>query len=441
MNTTQVPRVVIVGAGFGGLKTARALASSGFDVTVVDRRNHHVFQPLLYQVATAGLAVTDIASPVRDAIGDAPDTRVLLAEVTDVDTDARTVHLRDAEPLPYDYLVVAAGAKTNFHGVEAAKAHGLGLKTLEDARAIRERVLACLELAEHEPDAEARAALTTFVVVGAGPTGVELAGALRELARSSSVGRCQRVQVDDVRVLLVERGPRVLPSFSEDLSAIATRQLEELGVEVRTNASLDVTGPRTVRLDGERIDIGALAWAAGVQAVPLAATLGETTRDGRVVVTDDCSLPGVPNVFAIGDIAAFTPSGESRPLPGLAPVAIQQGEFVAARIRDLHAGRPRRRFTYVDRGAMATVGRSRAVVQRGRFELGGRVAWMAWLAVHLASLIGFRNRVAVFLSWAWSYLTYRRGHRLLLPPAPRLKRPAAEPNARVPALVPDRDAA
>lgn len=432
---------MIVGAGFGGLKTARALSSSAFDVTVVDRRNHHVFQPLLYQVATAGLAVTDIASPVRDAIGDAPDTRVLLAEVTGVDTDTQTVQLRDAESLPYDYLVVAAGAKTNFHGVQAAQTHGLGLKTLEDARVIRERVLACLELAEHEPDAEARAALTTFVVVGAGPTGVELAGALRELARSSSVGRAQRVQADDVRVLLVERGSRVLPSFSEKLSAVAARQLEELGVEVHTQAALEVTGPRTVRLDGQRIDIGALAWAAGVQAVPLAATLGETLGDGRVVVTDDCSLPGTPNVFAIGDIAAFTPEGHERPLPGLAPVAIQQGEFVARRIRDLHAGRPRRTFTYVDRGAMATVGRSRAVVQRGRLQLGGRLAWMAWLAVHLASLIGFRNRVAVFLSWAWSYLTYRRGHRLLLPPAPRLRRPAAEPNARVPALVPDRDAA
>ncbi|MEM6296298.1 MAG: NAD(P)/FAD-dependent oxidoreductase [Myxococcota bacterium] len=437
----ELPRVVIVGAGFGGLKTARVLGSSGFDVTVVDRRNHHVFQPLLYQVATAGLAVTDIATPVRDAIGDAPNTRVLLAEVTDVDTDAKEVHLKDAEALPYDYLVVAAGAKTNFHGVEAAQTHGLGLKTLEDARVIRQRVLACLELAEHEPDARARAALTTFVVVGAGPTGVELAGALRELARSSSVGRRQRVQADDVRVILAERGDRVLPQFSEELSATAKTQLEELGVEVRTHAALDVTGPRTVLLDGEVIEVGALAWAAGVKAVPLAAKLGETTRDGRVIVTSDCSLPDAPTVFAIGDIAAFTPKGEERPLPGLAPVAIQQGEFVANRIRDLEAGRPATRFTYVDRGTMATIGRSRAVVQRGRFELGGRVAWMAWLGVHLASLIGFRNRVAVFLSWAWSYFTYRRGHRLLLPPAPQLRRATAESNARVPALVPDRDAA
>lgn len=420
------PRVVIIGGGFGGLRAAATLADSNLDVILVDKRNHHLFQPLLYQVATAGLAVSDIAMPLRSVLRGSDNVQVLLAEVEDVDTQARRVILRDAEPLAYDFVIVAAGANTRFPGAEHAK-DVFGLKTLDEARAIRQRVLTCMEMAEFEDDAARRRALSTFVVVGGGPTGVEMAGALRELAKASAgLGR-GRLSPEDVRVILVELGERVLSSFSEKLSASAQKQLEELGVEVRTGTGLEFVAPGHVKVGAESLGVGAVVWAAGVAPVPLAEKVGPVARDGRVLVGHDCSLPDAPEVFAIGDIAHFVPEGESDALPGLAPVAMQQGQHVARQILRTLDGKPRESFRYHDRGTMATIGRSRAVAQRGSLELTGHFAWMAWLVIHLATLVGFRNRMAVFINWTWQYFTFRRGHRILLPEASQLDRPKLGP--------------
>ncbi len=420
------PRVVVIGGGFGGLRAAVSLTDSELDVTLVDRRNHHVFQPLLYQVATAGLAVSDIAMPLRSVLRKSKNVRVVLAEVDDVDTETRTVVLRDAPDLDYDFVIVAAGADTRFPRGEHAE-DVFGLKTLDEARHIRQRVLTCMESAELERDDARRKALTTFVVVGAGPTGVEMAGALRELAKASAgLGRGY-VSGDEVRVILVELGERVLSGFSERLSASAKTQLEELGVEVRTGTGLEFVGPGHVKIGGEEVGVGAVIWAAGVMPVPLAEKVGPVAPDGRIHVGQDCSLPSDPDVFAIGDIAHFVPEGETEALPGLAPVAMQQGQHVARQIRRTIDGQPREPFRYNDRGTMATIGRSRAVAQRGKVELTGFFAWIAWLVVHLATLVGFRNRLAVFLNWTWAYFTFRQGHRILLPPASDLDRPALGP--------------
>lgn len=430
MSTTPAgrrrPRVVIVGGGFGGLRAAASLAGADVDVTLLDRRNHHVFQPLLYQVATAGLAVSDIAMPLRAVLRDSDNIEVLLAEVTEVDTDARRVVLGDGTALPFDYAVIAAGAKTRLPRGEHAQGV-FGLKTLEDARAIRQRVLTCIEMASAEPDSARRTALSTFVVVGGGPTGVEIAGALRELAMANAKLARGRIADQKVRVLLVERGGRVLSAFTEQLSTAAKTQLEELDVEVRTGADLQFVGPGRVALDGEHIDVGAVVWAAGVMPVELAQSLGRTAPDGRVQVAPDCSLPHAPDVFAIGDIAYYVPEGASAPLPGLAPVAMQQGDHVAQQIRRALAGKPRKAFHYKDRGTMATIGRSRAVAQRGALKLTGYFAWLAWLVVHLATLVGFRNRMAVFINWTWHYFTYRQGHRILLPEVGELDAPSFDP--------------
>ncbi len=419
-------RVVIVGGGFGGLRVAERLAKTDFDVTLIDRRNHHLFQPLLYQVATAGLAVSDIAMPLRSVLRKASNVRIVLDEVVDVDTSAKRISLRDEPSIHYDYAVIAAGAKTRLPPGEPGE-QVYGLKTLEDARAIRERVLTCFELAEHEDEPRRREALTTFVVVGGGPTGVEMAGAIRELARTTAALASPRLCVQDVRVILVELGDRVLSAFDAPSSASAQSQLEELGVEVRTETGVEFCErPGRVKVGDETLEVGAVIWAAGVQPVALAARLGETAADGRVLVGDDCSLPGAPEVFAIGDIAHHQPPDAAEPLPGVAPVAMQQGEYVARQIQRSVAGKPREAFSYNDRGIMATIGRSRAVAQRGRFRASGYLAWLAWLVVHLATLVGFRNRAVVFVNWAWQYLTYRHGHRILLPSSERLDRPRAD---------------
>ena len=416
-------KVVIVGGGFGGLRVADRLANTEFDVTLTDRRNHHLFQPLLYQVATAGLAVSDIAMPLRSVLRKASNVRIVLDEVVDIDRSSRLVKPRDVAPIPYDYLVVAAGAKTRLPSGKPGE-QVFGLKTLEDARAIRERVLTCFELAEREDDAQRRAALTTFVVVGGGPTGVEMAGAIRELARTSAGLAKTQLSLRDVRVILVELGERVLAGFNPSLSAAAQAQLEAMGVEVRTEIGVKFCKqPDRVRVGDEEVSVGAVVWAAGVIPVDLAACLGETASDGRVIVGQDCSLIEFPEVFVIGDMAQCQPEGASEPLPGLAPVAMQQGEHVARQVRRSVEGKPREVFKYKDRGTMATIGRSRAVAQKGRFRASGFSAWLAWLVVHLATLVGFRNRLAVFVNWAWQYMTYRRGHRILLPSSERLDQP------------------
>lgn len=420
------PHVVVIGGGFGGLRAAVSLADADVDVTLVDKRNHHVFQPLLYQVATAGLAVSDIAMPLRAVLRRAKNVRVILGEVDDVDAENRYIALRDGSRIEFDYVVVAAGANTRYPRGEHAE-HVYGLKTLEDARAIRQRVLTCMEMAEFEPDPARRRALSTFVVVGGGPTGVEMAGALRELAMASAgLGRGHLCH-EDVRVILVERGDRVLSSFDARLSTSAKRQLEGLGVEVQTATGLAFVGPGKVEVGGERLSVGAVVWAAGVMPVPLAEKVGPVAPDGRVAVAEDCSLPHAPHVFAIGDIAHWVAPGETQPLPGLAPVAMQQGEHVARQILRTIAGKGREAFRYNDRGTMATIGRSRAVAQRGSLRLTGYFAWIAWLFVHLATLVGFRNRMAVFLNWTWHYFTFRQGHRILLPSAGELDRPVLGP--------------
>jgi NADH dehydrogenase len=414
------PHVVIVGAGFGGLYAARALAQARVRVTVLDRQNHHLFQPLLYQVATAGLSPAEIASPIRRILRDQRNATVLLAEVTGVDPEARRVRLADGE-MGYDYVVIATGATHSYFGHDDWAAHAPGLKTLDDALEIRRRVLLAFEAAEREEDAERRRQWLTFVVIGGGPTGVEMAGALAEIARHTLDRDFRRIDPTSARVILVEAVPRVLTAYSPDLSARAARQLEALGVHVWTGAPVTGVDAGGVDLGADRVAARTVVWAAGVQASPLARSLGvPLDRAGRVPVAPDLTVPGRPGVFVIGDLAAVESGG--RPVPGVAPAAIQMGRHVAANIRRAVAGRPLLPFRYRDRGSLATIGRSRAVAMRGRFRLSGFVAWLGWLTVHIFFLIGFRNRFVVLFTWAWAYLTYQRSARLILgrrrPPLP-----------------------
>ena len=409
------PRVVIIGAGFGGLNAAKRLESAPVDVTIIDKRNHHLFQPLLYQVATAGLADSDVATPIRLQTRKSKDTKVLLARATGIDLDKQCVEAEGASPVPYDYLIVAAGARTNYRGDQAAEQHGVGLKSLEDALKIRGKVLSAFEAAELQSTAEGRRECLTFVVVGGGPTGVELAGALAELSRHTLRDQFRSFQPGDARVILAEVGPQLLAGYRQSLADAAREQLEDLGVEVRLDARVGDIQEGSICIDGQRVCTSVLCWAAGVEPVPLARMLGEQASDGRVKVEQDCSLPGHPNVFVIGDMAHQAPDGSGEPLPGVAPVAVQQGKYVANVIRkELSKGSGARKpFSYRDKGMMATVGRSRAVVERGRLAMSGTLAWLAWLVVHIFFLVGFRNRISVFINWAYSYLTYQRGHRVI----------------------------
>ncbi|MCC6749881.1 MAG: NAD(P)/FAD-dependent oxidoreductase [Deltaproteobacteria bacterium] len=408
----RLPRVVIVGGGFGGLTAARELAGRPVEVTVIDRTNHHLFQPLLYQVAMAGISPADISYPIRSVLRRQENARVLLDEVRGVDLFARRVRLTQGS-LPYDYLVLATGAQTNYFGHAEWSRFALGLKDLDDAVEIRRRVLLAFEAAEREPEPARRAQLMTFIVIGGGPTGVELAGALGELARFVLARDFRRVDPTTAQVLLLEGGPRILPSFDEELADAAVEQLDRLGVKVRTGAlvrEVDATG---VYLDLEHLPAATVLWAAGVSGTPLVAQLGvPLDRAQRVVVEPDCSLPGHPEVFAIGDMAAFLHQ-DGAPLPGLAPVALQQGRFVARALLAALEGQPRPHFRYVDKGSMATIGRSAAVAQVGRLKLRGFLAWLTWLFVHILFLVDFRNRAVVLFTWIWSYLTYKRGARLI----------------------------
>lgn len=396
------PRVVIVGGGFAGLNAARALRRTDVDVTIVDRRNFHLFQPLLYQVAMAALNPSDIAYPIRSIFKSQENVvQVLLGEVTDIDLDARSVTV-ESEQVPYEFLLLATGATHSYFGRDEWEELAPGLKTVEDALAMRARVLLAFENADAEPhDAER---WLTFVVVGAGPTGVELAGALAEIAVHAMGKEFDRVDPAAARVILVEGTDRVLPPYVPSLSASAQRQLEELGVEVRTDCLVTEIDDRGVTLSsGERIEAGTVLWAAGVQASSVGAMVGEIDQVGRVLVKDDLSVPGHPEVFVAGDLAAV------EGVPGVAPAAMQMGRHVA---RVIATGK-RRRFRYSDKGSLATIGRARAVADIRGVRFGGFLAWFAWLAIHIFYLIGFRNRFFVLAGWAWHYITFRRGARII----------------------------
>jgi len=415
------PRVVIVGAGFGGLAAAKALANRDVDVTVVDRRNHHLFQPLLYQVATAALSPADIAAPIRAILAGAKNIRVLLDEVKDIDSGACAVRLASGARLDYDWLILATGARHSYFGRDDWAAHAPGLKTIDDATAIRRKVLLALERAETETDKARRDALLTFVVIGGGPTGVEMAGAIAELARKSVSRDFRSITPHCSRVLLVEAAPRLLGAFPEKLAAKARRAVEQLGVEVRTGLPVAELGRTHVRVGDERIDAHTIVWAAGVQASPAAAWLGAPCdRAGRAVVGEDLRVAGEERIFAIGDTAACAgPAG--RPLPGIAPVAKQQGRYAARRIRGLETGP----FRYRDYGSMATIGRRRAVADFGRVQVSGFPAWLLWCVAHIWFLVGFRSRLSVALTWAWNYFTFERSARLITGDVPA--EPAAAP--------------
>ena len=408
-------RVVIVGGGFGGLYAAKAMARLPVSITLVDRKNHHTFQPLLYQVATAALSPADIASPIRGILRRERNVEVLLGEVTAFDLPARRVLCRDFA-LDYDYLIVAAGVRHAYFGHEEWEPLAPGLKTLEDALEIRRRVLLAFEMAEREAATGVPLTPLNFTIVGAGPTGVELAGALSEIARKALLKNFRSIDPARARILLLEAGPRILATYPEDLARSALQQLERLGVEVRTNCKVTAVEPGGLRLGESFLPSAVNLWAAGVQASPLGAALGgEVDRAGRVRVQPDLSLPGRPEVFVIGDLAAGADEA-GRPLPGVAPVAIQQGRAVAENLRREFRGQPRRPFHYIDRGNLATVGRAAAVADFGRLRLSGFLAWVTWLTVHILWLIGFRNRLLVGIQWAWSYLTYQRGIRLITGP-------------------------
>lgn len=406
------PHVVIVGGGFGGLAAARTLAGRPVRVTLVDRRNHHLFQPLLYQIATATLSPADIATPLRSILRAAANVRVLLGEAEKVDLAGRRLGLVDGA-LDYDALILAAGASHSYFGHDDWEPLAPGLKSLEDAIEIRRRVLLAFEAAERATDAAERAALLTFIVIGGGPTGVELAGALAEIARHSIARDFRAIDPAQARIVLLEAGDRVLAAFPADLSGRAAQALGRLGVEVRTGSKVTNVTSDAVWLGGEQIRSRAVIWAAGVAASPLARSLGvPLDHAGRIPVEPDLSVPGHPEVLAIGDLCALR-DAKGALLPGLAPVAMQQGRAAADNAWRHLSGQPTRPFAYRDKGSMATIGRGAAVAVVGDLHLSGTLAWLAWLFVHIMYLVGFRNRVLVLIEWAWAYVTWQRGARLI----------------------------
>ncbi|HZS85600.1 MAG TPA: NAD(P)/FAD-dependent oxidoreductase [Stellaceae bacterium] len=409
------PRIVVIGAGFGGLSAARALAHAPVEVTLIDHHNYHLFQPLLYQVATAALSPADIATPIRAILRRQRNATILLARVSGIDPAARIIET-ETRRIPYDVLVVATGARHAYFGHDEWESVAPGLKTIDDATGIRRRILLAFERAEQVADAAERRRLLTFLIIGAGPTGVELAGALAELGRKALAADFRNIDPRDTRVVLVEAGPRILAAFPESLSAAAKRALEGLGVEVLLGQPVTRCDADGVELGERRIEARTILWAAGVEASPAAKWLGaEHDRAGRVLVGPDLTLPGHPEIFVIGD-TALARDGTGKPLPGVAPVAKQQGAYVARAIKNRLAGRPTPPFRYRDYGNLATIGRRAAVADFGVLRLSGRIAWLLWGAVHIFFLIGFRNRVAVLLDWLWAYLTFQRGARLITGP-------------------------
>ena len=406
------PRIVIVGAGFGGLSVATRLARVDADITVIDRRNYHLFQPLLYQVATAALSPADIAAPIRGILSRQANTDVILGTVTGIDTRGRAVLIGERRT-PYDQLVIATGAREFYFGHDEWAAATSGLKNIEDATAMRRRILVAFERAEDSEDDAERRRLLTFVIIGGGPTGVELAGALAELAKAALARDFRHIDPTTARIVLVEAGPRLLPTFPPSLSEVAAEALRRLGVEVRLGTAVTSCDREGAVLGDERLESRTLIWAAGVAASPAAEWLGvEAGHAGRVPVQPDLTVPGHPEIFVIGDTAKAV--GKNGLLPGVAPVAKQQGVYVARVIAARIAGKPAPApFRYRDFGNLATIGRREAVVDFGWLRLTGRLAWMAWGAAHIYFLIGFRNRMAVAINWLWSYLTYQRGARLI----------------------------
>jgi len=412
------PHVVILGGGFAGLYAARSLRSASVRVTLVDRRNHHLFQPMLYQVATAALNPSDIAAPIRSVLRKQRNTEVLLAEVASIDTAAHRVQLTDGSSLQYDYLVVATGARHSYFGHDEWEVLAPGLKSLEDAVDIRQRVLLAFERAERETDTVRRHAFLTFVIVGGGPTGVELAGAVAELRRYALRRDFRRIDPAEATVMLLEGGPRLLPSYPESLSTKAKQDLRRLGVEVRTETLVTDIRPGAVIAAGWTIPTQTVVWAAGNIASPILKSLNTPLdRVGRAIVEPDCTIPGHPEVFVLGDAALFEHQ-DGGPLPGICPVAIQMGEYTARAIQADLAGEPRRAFHYWDKGQLAVIGRGHAVADIWKLHFGGLLAWLTWTFVHIFFLIGFRNRVLVMIQWAWSYLTYGVGARLIAGESP-----------------------
>ncbi|SRR5579871_3752347 len=418
---TDKPRVVIVGAGFGGLNAAQKLAKAAVQIIVVDRKNFHTFQPLLYQVATAGLSPGEIASPIRSILRSHKNVEVFMGEVTGFDLERKLVLGPDGH-VPYDYLIVAAGAGHSYFGHDEWEVFAPGLKTIEDALEIRRRVFLLFEVAERQAASGEVTTPLNFVVVGGGPTGVELAGMLAEISHHALTHDFRSIDPSSTHILLVEGGPRLLPAYADDLSRSAEEQLKHLGVEVRTSTLVTQVEAGAVWIGNTRLPATVTLWAAGVAASPLGKKLTSAVdRSGRVIVEKDLSLPGHPEVFVIGDLAAAK-DDQGKQLPGVAPVAIQQGRFVAKLIRreiedKLHSGaattKTRPPFHYWDKGSLATIGRAAAIAQFGKIHISGFIAWLSWLFVHIFFLIGFRNRVLVFIDWAWSYLTYERSARLI----------------------------
>jgi NADH dehydrogenase len=406
------PRIVIVGAGFGGLSLTQGLAGAAFDVTLIDRHNYHLFQPLLYQVATAGLSPAEIAAPIRSILRDQKNATVVLADVSGIDL-ARKEVIAEGQRIPYDQLVLATGAEHAYFGHDDWAPFAPGLKTIDDATALRRRILLAFECAETEHDPTERRRLLNFVVVGGGPTGVEMAGAIAELAKRALAADFRTIDPGSARIILVEAGPRLLAGFDPGLSENAKRSLEQLGVEVKLNAAVTACSADAVTIGTETIETRTIMWAAGVNASPAARWLGVASdRAGRVEVEPDLSVKGVPDVFVLGDTAVVLDK-EGKPLPGVAPVAKQQGQYLARLLKARAAGRAMPPFRYRDFGSLATIGRKRAIFQRGRIKLTGLIAWLLWSTAHIYFLIGFRNRLVVAMSWAWSYITFQRGTRLI----------------------------
>ena len=446
MSATARPRIVVVGGGFGGLEAAKSLSRLPVEITLVDRKNHHTFQPLLYQVATAGLSPAEIAAPIRQIFAKRDNVEVLLGEVLGFDLEQRIVKVHGFE-LRYDYLVVAAGAMHAYFGHDEWEPLAPGLKTVEDALEMRRRVLLAYELAEREAAVTGHYPPLSFVVVGGGPTGVELAGTLAEIARKSLAENFRNIDPAKTRIVLVEAGPDVLSAYPPVLRRSAVEQLQHLGVEVRTNAAVTEVRSGEVRVGSEVIPATVVLWAAGVSASPLGRALGAPVdRAGRVRVEADLSIPGHREVFVIGDLASLQ-HADGTLLPGVAPVAMQQGRHVARQIKADLAGKPRTKFHYVDKGSLATIGRNAAVAQFGKLHISGYLAWLSWLFIHILFLIGFRNRVLVMTQWAWSYLTYQRSARLItgesrgasLPSMEYAERAARVSDSESPQQIPQRE--